>query len=580
MPGRFSVEAVFKAVDKVTAPVSRMQNRVGKFTRSAKRGFKSLSRSVDKFNTKIKDSGEQIAAAAAIAGVALATALAPGVAFEQTLVSAAVKFPGEVRKGTTAFVELEQAARKVGRTTEFTSAEAASGLKFLALAGFDAKQAIGALPGVIDLATAAEIDLAQATDVATDSLGAFGLMVKDPIQLTANLARMNDVLAKTTTSANTNMEQLFESISEGAPVFTSAGQTLETYAALTGKLADAGIKGSRAGTTLKNVIVRLAKPTGEAAALLRKLGIQTQDANGDFLDVVDILGQFEKALDGMGSAKRSAILSEIFGRIPLAGVNVLLKTGAENINELRDSLLGAAGASKTMASVMRDTTQGSLNGLKSAVEAVGVSFFKMNEGGIKETIDKTTEWVRANEAVIATKLGEWLKFITDNFETIISVITRVAGLVAGLMVLNLALKTIALTMTVVNLIMTANPIGLIITAIGILIGLAAALWVAWEPIKEFFANLWDDIVAGFMNMVQPIIDKVKGIGGFFGFGGDNTEAQSATPQVVNPQERVARSIQENRSMSEVTIRDETGRAEMTRQSGGPNGLKLVPTGAF
>lgn len=639
MAGRFSVEAVFKAVDRVTAPVSRMQNRVGKMTRSMGNGFDRLNKKVGKFASGVKKGALAVTAALALSTGAMANVISTGADFEQTLVAAAAKYPGEIRKGTEAFEQLEQAARKTGSATEFSASEAAGALNFLAMAGFDAEASVAALPGVVDLATAAQVDLATATDVASDSLGAFGLMTKDATQLGKNLARVNDVIAKTTTSANTTVESLFETIKEGGPVATTAGASLETFSALAGELANAGIKGSQAGTTLKNMFLTLAAPTAGSAKILKRLGIQTQDASGDMRDIVDILGDLNGALDGLGTAERSGVLEGIFGKIPIAGVNVLLASGSDRLREYRGELEGASGASSTMASVMRDTLQGRLNSLKSAVEGVKISIFSMTNGPLADAIDKTTEWVRANEQLIATNVGEFLAGIISNFENIVKWAKRIGIALAVFFTLSMILKTLVLVMTAVNLVMAANPIVLIVLGImaliaavaaaiiwwdelkaaflglpgpvkaaiavimgpiGWFIGAAALIMENWEPIKGFFSDLWTGVVGIFdaaVAKIMGVVDKVKGaasfigdmassagssVSGFFGFGDDEEQSTGTTgPQVVSPQERVARSIDEQRTTqsAEVTIRDESGRAEVTGGTLGP-GLTLQNSGAF
>lgn len=570
MAGRFSVEAVFKAIDRVTAPVSRMQNRVGKFTRSMSRGIRRLNNGVEKFASGMKKAGVATVAALALSGAAMADVISTGVDFEQTIVSAAAKFPGEIRKGTEAFKELETAARKTGSTTEFTASQSAEALNFLAMAGFNAQQSIAALPGVVDLATAAGVDLATATDIASDSLGSFGLMTKDVTKLSENLTRVNDVLAKTTTTSNTTMEAMFEAIKDGAPVAVSAGASIETFSALVGELANAGIKGSRAGTTLKNMFLKLAAPGAKGAKILKRLGVATQDSKGDMLDIVDILGDLNGSLEGLGTAERAGVLEGIFGKIPIAGVNVLLKSGTERLKEYRTQLENASGASSTMAGVMRDTLQGRLNSLNSAVEGVKISIFALASGPLSNAVDKMIEWVRANEAVIATNIGEFLAMLITNFDTILSTIGDIAVGIGAFIALSMALKAIAATLTIINVIMAANPI-----VLGILAAVAAVALLsgALDPVIGMIKSVGGGISKAF--------DAVGALGSFFGFGDDDESKQPQGSQVVSPQERVASNIEEQRSTSsaEVTIRDETGRAELTDGKLG-NGLALQSSGTF
>jgi TP901 family phage tail tape measure protein len=312
MAGRFSVETIFKAVDKLTAPVSRMQNSIGKFTRSASDGLGRLNRIFSKVSDGIKKVGRNMLIGAAVIGGAMTSVVATGAQFEQSIVNASAKFPEGIKRGTDAFKALEDAARKTGSTTEFTASQSAEALNFLAMAGFNAENAIAALPGVVDLATASSLDLGTATDIASDYLGAFNLMTKDSQQLGRNLQRVNDVIAKTATSANTSVTDLFEAIKDGGPVATTAGASLETFASLAGTLANAGIKGSRAGTTLKNTFLSIAAPSTSAAKILKRLSVSTQDADGNMLDIVETLDSLNKALDGLGTGARAALLEGIF----------------------------------------------------------------------------------------------------------------------------------------------------------------------------------------------------------------------------------------------------------------------------
>lgn len=576
MAGRFSVEAVFKAVDRVTAPVSRMQNRVKKFTRSMNRGLTRLNRNVDKFSGGIKRAGLAVAASLFIAGSAMADVIGTGAEFEQTLVNAAAKFPGEIRKGTEAFQQLEDAARRTGKTTEFTASQSANALNFLAMAGFNAEQSIAALPGVVDLATAAQIDLATASDIATDTLGAFGLATKDATQLGINLARVNDVMARTTTSANTDMETMFETIKKGGAVATGAGMSIEQFSSMVGIMANAGLKGSEAGSVMKNMILRLSAPTAGAAKILKKLNIATQDANGNLLDVTDVLGDLNKKMKDLGTAEKGAILDTLFGKRAIVGVNILLQEGATAIKKYTNELKGATGASSTMASVMRDTLQGRLNSLNSAIEGVKISIFTLSNDALNGAVDKMTEWVRANEAVIASGIGEFIVDLINNFETIVMWIKRIGIALAVFITFTTVLKTLVLTMTAVNLVMAANPIGLMVIAVA---ALSAGIVILVNKFKllEKAAAFFSDIP------ILSDIGKFLGEKAFDIFGGDDEESQGATgPQIVTPQERTAKSIEENTTVqkSEVTLKAEPGTS--AEQTGGTkNGLlNLQPSGAF
>jgi TP901 family phage tail tape measure protein len=659
MAGRFSVEAVFKALDRVSAPVSRMQNNVNKMTRSMEAGLRGVNNRMNTLGDGIKKGALYATASLGTISVAMADIINTGAEFEQTLTNAAAKFPGEIKKGTPAFKMLEDAARKTGAATEFSASQAAEALNFLAMAGFNAKSATAALPGVVDLATAAQIDLATATDIASDSLGAFNLMSKDSAQLSTNLARVNDVLAKTATSANTTVALMFETIKEAGPVATSAGASIETFAALTGELANAGLKGGRAGTVLKNMFVRLQAPTGGAAKTIKALGLQLTNQDGSMRDIIDVIGQLNKATTSMTSSQKAAALQSIFGMEAISGVNVLMAAGTDKLDAYRKQLEAAKGSSKTMAAMMRDTFSGSIKSLNSAIEGVKISIFSMNSGPLKEVVDRMTDWVRANGDLIASKLGGFLKMIIDNLGTIVTWAKRIGIALGVFIALTSVLRTFVLVMTAVNLVMAMNPIGLIVLAIvaaiaaiaalifwwdevkaamvsfgqavidkvigaftwlkemftslpgpvqvaiaaiagpiGWLVGAASLVMDNWEPIKQFFVDLWGGVVNTFKSaadMITGIVDHITGMASsvvdtvssfgagaasFFGLGDETPKAQAQlTGQMVSPQERIARNIEEKRTSAEVTISDRTGTAQVANSTMGSS-LKLQQTGGF
>lgn len=440
MAGRFSVDAVFKAIDRMSRPIAKMQSRMERFTRTASRRVERLSAATAKIDRGFQRAGLAVVAGGAAMGGALAHVVRTGAEFEQTMISAASKFPGQIRQGTEAFAELERTARMVGGTTEFTASQAAEGLNFLAMAGFNAKQSVAALPGLVNLATAAQLELATASDIATDSLGAFGLMTNDPLQLAKNLGRVNDVLAKTANSANTTVEALFEAIKEGGPVATSTGASIETFAALAGELANAGIKGSVAGTTLKNVFLRLAAPVGESAKALKSMGIATSDAQGNMRGVIDILGDLQKATEGMGTARRAGILEQIFGKIPIAGVNVLLTSGADKLRDFNRQLVAADGYADQVAATMRNSTANDIKNFTSAIESVTLAIFDVVKAPLRDIVQSVTDWTRANEGLIKTRVEETLTKIRKNLPEIVKWAKRIGAGIGAYIAFSAAVK--------------------------------------------------------------------------------------------------------------------------------------------
>jgi TP901 family phage tail tape measure protein len=520
MAKKLEIAAVFRAIDRITRPISRIQNRLQRFTRSAMRGMKRLDRVTSKLGRTIGRGLKRGFQAATVGMVALGAAVAKvvdtGATFEKTLVSAAVKFPGKIRPGTEAFLELENAARKTGATTEFSATQSAEALTFLAMAGFDAKQSVAALPGVVDLATSANLELAEASDIATDTLGAMGLATKDAAQLGINLARVNDVLAATSTSANTTVQDMFEAIKKGGPVATDAGASIETFSALVGDMANSGIKGAEAGTAVRNMFLRLQAPTGAAAGLVKKYAGDLKDADGNMVDMITVIGRLQKSTEKLGGIERAKVFEKIFGKRTIGPVNVLLKSGAEKLAEYRKQIENATGASTDMASAIRDTTMGSIDSLKSTIEGVIISLFKLQDKGIKKTIDRMTEWLRANQKMIVSGIGDFINYLIDNFDKIVSTIKKIGVAIGVIFSLIAAIKILTMALTVVNLVMAANPVVLIVMGIVAAVAIAAGLIIYhWDTIKASFIKVGKVIVSVWTAHVDTIKRVWAAISGFF-----------------------------------------------------------------
>lgn len=618
MATRFSVMSIFKAADRVTSPVRKMTAGISRMTRSIERGFARANRSVKKFTTALK-SGALVGIASLVSlGAAIKNVILSGAEFGRAIGSAAAKFPDKIKRGTKAFDDLVKSAREVGATTEFTATQAAQGLNFLAKAGFSAAFSMRALPKIVDFATASELEFAEAADIASDAIGAFGLDSADLGEKMIGLERVMDVLSLTANSANADVTQLFESVKKSAPIATAAGVSIETYAATLGFLAANGIKASEAGTAAKNVTLALAGIGNKAAVVLKRLGVQLEDNNGDLRDQLDVLDDLRGALKQFGGKQRLTIMESIFGKLSLAAATKLLDDAGAGVRSFRSELEKAGGSSKRTAAFIRNDVKGSIDGLGSAIDGVKIKIFTLNEGPLKKTIDRMTEWVRANEDLIATNIGAFLANLIENFENIVRIGKQIAGVTALYIALTVALKVaqaavllfnitmgagsaivatvkgavVAYTavmallpkalalarvaMIALNIAMVANPIGLVVTAIAGLIAIAALVITAWDPVTEFFSDLWETI----KGVVSGIGGAIARFGEFFGFT-DSEDGGAPSPQVAGPQERAARTISESHTTntSEVTIRDETGRAEVTGGRLG-NGLKLQQSGEF
>lgn len=317
---------------------------------------------------------------------------------------------------------LSEVAREMGATTKFTAAEAASGLTFLARAGFSANEAMAALPGTLQLAVAANLDLARAADIASNVLSQFNLEAEET-------GRVGDVLVTTANNANTNVEQLAEGMKFAGPLAAALGVSMEEASAAIGVMGDAGIQGSLAGTNLRGVLARLLNPSTEATEALEKMGLTLQDVNPESNSLVAIFTKLnEKGLTAGEALK-------IFGRLNVSAA-VAISKSVDSMDQLTKKNREAAGAAEEAAKIMGQTFAGRMRALKSAAEELAIQLVSDNGllGGLKDVVSTMAEMLKVlggNEEAVQNMSREMAIFngvielgkaaisgIFDAFETV------------------------------------------------------------------------------------------------------------------------------------------------------------------
>lgn len=255
---------------------------------------------------------------------------------------------------TEEFGAMSEKAKELGRTTRFTATEAAQGMRFLAMAGFEANEVIEAIGPSLYLAAAGGLDLAQAADIASNVLQAFQIPV-------VGLAHVTDVLAQTAANSNTSVGQLAEAMKYAAPAAKAAGVSLEEASAIIGVLGNNGIQASMAGTTLRSMLIALSAPTPRAVKALDELGVTIEQTADGSINLTKALADLGAAHMNLGQA------TAIFRRQAATGVLALSKQ-VDAVRELTNENITAEGAARTMAETMEKNLVGAFIELKSAVE--------------------------------------------------------------------------------------------------------------------------------------------------------------------------------------------------------------------
>lgn len=282
------------------------------------------------------------------------------------------------------FKALEKQAIDLGASTAFSANEAAEGMENLASAGFSTTEIISAMPGMLDLAASAGEDLANSADIAASTLRGFGLEA-------AQAGHVADVLAKNAADTNAAVSDTGEAMKYIAPVAHAMGLTLEEVTASIGLMANAGIKGSQAGTTLRSALSRLADPSEEAEKRMEKLGFTAFDAQGNLLSLKDIINNLKVSTQDLTMEQKQQAISTIFGQEAMSGMLSLISDGPEELEKLTNSLKNSDGAAKEMAETMQDNAKSSIEEMFGSLETSAIKITKSLAPTIIKVADKVGE---------------------------------------------------------------------------------------------------------------------------------------------------------------------------------------------
>lgn len=376
------------------------------------------------------------------------------------------------------FDDLQETAKELGATTVFSASEAAEGMKYLGLAGWNAQDIISAMPGMLDLAAAGALELGTAADITSDTMQAFGMSAD-------RATHAADVFAYASSNSNTTVEMLGEGMKYLAPVANQFGWSLEESSAAMMFLADAGLKGSIAGQAFASSLTRLAKPTAEMEKVMKATGISFFDAQGKMKSMPDLIAEIEKGTQGMTDQQKSATLSTLFGAEAYKHWAILLGRGSDQLQTMTTNLEQSDGTAKQMSDTMTQNLQGSVKEMASTFESVALIIYDKLKPALEAIVKKVTEVLK------------WFQGLSPEMQKTISIIAAVAAAIGPLLlILGTATKVMGVMKAGLALLSRSflgllGPVGLIIAAIAGVI----AIIMNWDSIKEFFINLWNSIVS-------------------------------------------------------------------------------------
>ena len=340
--------------------------------------------------SKIKSILSTITAATATGAVAAGTAaINAGRSFEAGM-SEVKAISGASRKDLEA---LTNKAKEMGATTKFSATQASAGLKYMAMAGWNSQQMIAGLPGVMNLAAASGENLGTVSDIVTDALTAMGLKASDS-------AHFADVLATAASSSNTNVAMMGETFKYAAPVAGALGYNIEDLAQAIGLMGNAGIKSSQAGTSLRSILTRLAKPPKDCANAMEDYGISIKNSDGSMKSLMEVMENMRDSLQGLPKDEQSAAAAALGGQEAMSGLLAIVNASESDFNKLSKAIDNASGVAQDQADIMNDNLQGALYELGSAAESAGIELYDNIKEPAKKAVRAATTEIRSLSTTI------------------------------------------------------------------------------------------------------------------------------------------------------------------------------------
>lgn len=263
----------------------------------------------------------------------------------------------------------------------------------MAMAGWNSQQMIDGLPGVMNLAAASGEDLGTVSDIVTDALTAMGLKAGDS-------AHFADVLATAASSSNTNVAMMGETFKYAAPLAGTLGYNIEDLSQAIGLMANAGIKGSQSGTSLRSILTRLASPPSDAAKAMEKYGISIKNSDGSMKSLMEVMENMRDSLQGLPEDEKAAVASALGGQEAMSGLLAIINASESDFDNLSKAIDNASGAAQNQADIMNDNLQGALYELGSAAESAGIELYDNIKNPAKKAVRAAATEIRSLSTTI------------------------------------------------------------------------------------------------------------------------------------------------------------------------------------
>lgn len=424
------------------------------------------------------------------------------------------------------YQQLSDAALHYGSTTAWTSQNVADAMGYMALAGFDTNEILSATPGVLSLASASGEDLATVSDILTDAMTGFGDSASDA-------TRYADVLATTQAKSNTTVGMLGEAFTYVSSLAGTYSYSLEDVSTALGVMANAGVKGSMAGTSLSSVITRLGTNTSGARDAIEALGVQFYNTDGTARPLGDVIVDLCDATANMTTEQKASLASTVAGAEAQKGLLAILNQGSSAYTDLNQKLKESSGNADEMANTLESGLGGAMRSLSSAWEGFKIKLAQKFEVPLSDLIHNLADFITGSaipaldnfvsaitpvvEALI--NFGKWMQEGSAGAELLKGVIVAVTAAFTAWQTIAAAqslwskltkgIKGAKTAFTALNTAMAANPIGVVIAVITALVAAFIYLWNTSEGFRNFWIGLWEAVKSAFNTAVEVVSTGIQ-----------------------------------------------------------------------
>ena len=476
--------------------------------------FTELDKGFDKVMNAGKKCFDAITTAAKIASIAVGAVTAASIKVGSDF-EAEMSVVQAISQATDDELDLlSKKAREVGKTTVFSATEVGKAMEYMGMAGWKTEEMLAGIEGVVNLAAASGEDMATVSSIVVDTLTAMG-------KTADSTGEFVDVLAQAAMNSNTNVALMGETFKYAAPVAGALGYDFKDLAIATGLMASSGIKGTLAGTALRNMLTRMAKPTKESRDAMDKLGLSLTDEEGKMYSLMDIMttlrknfseggdaegmaealttlggltddqiDEYKSGLGEMTAAEEAFYAAELGGLRGMSGLLALANSTDDQFLQLADSIYGADGAVGQMASVRLNNLQGDVTILKDAVRDAGIEMYYQFNDELRDLVQLATDFVNSAAKKIPEVFNKiaaafptlWRKFkqyAKPVFGAIVAagswIIDHGHGIIAIIAGIGTALVTYKILSTITHIVIAIMKLASLGTVAGVIVGVIGAL---------------------------------------------------------------------------------------------------------